>query len=270
MQFSQKEKNRLKEKYGEWALVTGATSGIGRELASRLAEAGLKVIITGRRTKLLEELASDLFAQYQAEVVPVPGDLSDAASVQQLIQEIDSLPIGLAVLNAGFGTSGKFIHAEIEQEVNMLNLNCGALLRLSHHFARRFADQKKGGIILMSSMVAFQGVPNAANYAATKAYVQTLGEAIALELKGEGVDVLCAAPGPVKSGFAERADMRMSMALTPEQVGIPILKALGRKTNVLPGFLTKFLVYNLRMTPRWGKIRIMDKVMSGFTQHQLG
>ncbi|UPT68195.1 MAG: SDR family NAD(P)-dependent oxidoreductase [Sphingobacteriales bacterium JAD_PAG50586_3] len=122
----------------------------------------------------------------------------------------------------------------------------------------------------MSSMVAFQGVPYAAHYAATKAYVQTFAEALAVELKPYGVDVLAAAPGPVKSGFSSRANMKMDLALTPEQVGVPILKALGRKTTVLPGFLTKLLVYSLRTVPRWGKIRIMKMVMGGMTQHQRG
>jgi len=121
----------------------------------------------------------------------------------------------------------------------------------------------------MSSIVAFQGVPNAANYAATKAYVQSLSEALAIELKEEGIDVLATAPGPVSSGFAERANMKMDMSLSPQDVGVPIIKAIGRKTSNLPGFLTKLLVYNLRMTPRWGKIRIMGKVMSGFTKHQV-
>lgn len=120
----------------------------------------------------------------------------------------------------------------------------------------------------MSSMVAFQGVPFAANYAATKAYVQSLAEAIARELKPYGVDVLAAAPGPVATGFGQRANMNMDMYLTPEQIAVPILKALGRQTTILPGFLTKFLTYSLRTVPRWAKVRIMEGVMGGMTKHQ--
>jgi short-subunit dehydrogenase len=140
----------------------------------------------------------------------------------------------------------------------------GRLLALTHHFGREFAEQKRGGIILMSSMLAFQGTPYAANYAATKAYVQTPAEGIAIELKPQGVDVLAAAPGPVESGFSERANVKMA------QVGVPILKALGRSTTVLPGLLTKILVYSLRTVPRWAKVRIMEKVMGGMTAHQRG
>ncbi|WP_367390599.1 SDR family NAD(P)-dependent oxidoreductase [Lewinella sp. LCG006] len=171
-------------------------------------------------------------------------------------------------MNAGYGTSGKFIDASMDQEVNMLDLNCKSVLQLTHYFANKMkADGQKGAIVFLSSIVAFQGVPNAANYAATKAYVQSLGEALAVEFKAEGIDILCAAPGPVQSGFSQRANMIMGNALSVEAVGVPIITAIGQRTRVLPGFLTKFLTYNLSMTPRWLKIRIMGKVMAGFTKH---
>jgi short-subunit dehydrogenase len=116
--------------------------------------------------------------------------------------------------------------------------------------------------------VAFQGVPYSANYAATKAYIQSLAEALHVELKPYGVDVLAAAPGPVNSEFASRANMKMGNVLKPEDVGIPILKALGRKSTVLPGTLSKVLVYSLRTLPRWAKVRAMKVVMGGMTKHQ--
>ena len=270
MKISQKTINRFKKNYDEWVLITGATSGIGRELALKFGEAGFKLVITGRREKALEDLSTQLFDAYGAESIPIKGDLSRKKDVGLLLKEIDHLNIGIAVLNAGFGTSGKFINSDLEQEMNMLDLNCKSVLIMAHHFANKMKKQsKKGAIVFLSSMVAFQGVPNAANYAATKAYVQSLSEALALELKDEGIDVLAAAPGPVSSGFSDRANMKMNMSLSPKDVGVPIIEAIGRKTTILPGLLTKLLVYNLRITPRWGKIRIMGKVMSGFTQHQI-
>jgi short-subunit dehydrogenase len=139
---------------------------------------------------------------------------------------------------------------------------------LTHHFSRKFKEQKRGGIILLSSLVAFQGVPYSANYAATKAYVQSLAEGLYHELKPFDVDVLAAAPGPVASGFAEVANMQMSMSLKPSDVGIPILRALGRTSTVLPGFLSKLLVYSLRTAPRSLKVRIMQLIMGGMTEHQ--
>ena len=150
----------------------------------------------------------------------------------------------------------------------MLRVNCEVVLILTHHYSKRFAGNKQGDTILLSSLVAFRGVPFSASHAATKAYVRSFAKALAMELKPDGVDVLAAAPGPVKTGFEQRANMKMNMALTPAQIGIPILRALGRQSTVLPGLLTKFLVYPLRTVPRWGKVRIMKQVMGGMTAHQ--
>ena len=269
MKLSKKTVKRLKNTYDEWVMITGATSGIGKELAVRFGEAGFKLIVTGRREKELEALSTQLFDSYRTETIPIRGDLSRAEDVKSLLEETQHLNIGVAVLNAGFGTSGRFKNADIEEEINMLDLNCRSVLMMAHHFVQKMKTQpKKGAIVLISSIVAFQGVPNAANYAATKAYVQSLGEALSIELKPDGIDVLTAAPGPVASGFAERANMKMDMTLNPGDVAAPIISAIGRKRGILPGFLTKFLVYNLRMAPRWGKTLIMGKVMGGFTKHQ--
>jgi len=268
MVLSTSEQRRLREQYGPWALVTGASSGIGRELARQLAAAGFHLVINARQAQRLADLAKDLQTRYGVQVCSVAADVSEAAGVQQLIDETRSLPIGLVVLSAGYGSSGLFLQSDLAAEMDLLQVNCAAVLTLSHQFGNRLAARQRGGLILLSSMVAFQGVPYSANYAASKAYVQSLAEALARELKPQGVDVLAAAPGPVRSGFAQRAKLQMSMALTPEDVGVPILRALGRQTTVLPGWLTKLLVYSLRTVPRWGKVRIMEKVMGGMTQHQ--
>jgi short-subunit dehydrogenase len=269
MKFSAKEKNRLKEKYGSWAVVTGASSGIGYELALRLAEAGLNLLINARNEPKLEEIRQDFQQRFAVQVLAVAGDVSSEETINALIATSKNLEVGLLITSAGFGTSGKFINNSIETEKSMLRVNCEALLILTHHFSKVFAQNKRGGIILLSSMVAFQGVPRAANYAATKAYVQSLAEALAIELKPFGVDVLAAAPGPVESSFGKRADMKMGFSLRPQQIGIPILKALGRKTTVLPGTLTKFLVYSLMTVPRRVKVLIMNKVMANMTRHQI-
>jgi short-subunit dehydrogenase len=268
MTFSAKTQQSLKRNYGPWALITGASSGIGKELASRLAEAGLNVVLSARRAALLEQLSEELTAKYGIEARVVTADLSQEKDIHHLFEATADLQIGLLVANAGFGTSGKFLHADIKQEINMLDVNCKALLKCTHHYAQQMMLSKKGGIILLSSMVGFQGVPNAAHYAATKAYVQSLGEALHVELKPNGIDVLAAAPGPVMSGFSERANMKMGNVLQPSDVAIPMLKALGKRSTVLPGTLTKVLVYSLRTVPRWAKVRIMNMVMGGMTAHQ--
>lgn len=268
MKLSNKDITRLKNQYGEWAVITGASSGIGLELATQLAHAGFNLVINSRQLEKLQEIERQLTQNSTIEIKIVASDVTENEGIEQIIHATKGLTVGLLVHSAGYGTSGNFIDSSLHAEINMLRLNCEGLLSLTHYYSQQFVQQKRGGIILMSSMVAFQGTPYASNYAATKAYVQTLAEGLAVELKSKGVDVLAAAPGPVESGFSKRANMKMSMSLTPSQVGVPILKALGKKTTVLPGLLTKILVYSLRTVPRWGKVKIMEKVMGGMTEHQ--
>ena len=268
MKLSNNEIARLKSKYGEWAIITGASSGIGLELATQLATSGFNLVINSRHLDKLQEVEKHLKSLSKIEIKIVASDVSESEGINKIIQASQGLNIGLLVVSAGYGTSGLFTDGSLHSEINMLRVNCEALLSITHYYSQQFVQQKRGGIILMSSIVAFQGTPYSANYAATKAYVQTLAEALAVELKPFGIDVLAAAPGPVESGFSQRANMKMSMSLTPSQVGVPILKALGRKTTVLPGLLTKILVYSLRTLPRWGKVKIMAKVMGGMTKHQ--
>ncbi|MEZ4905994.1 MAG: SDR family NAD(P)-dependent oxidoreductase [Spirosomataceae bacterium] len=268
MKLSNHEKTRLKTNYGEWAIVTGGSSGIGFELANQLADVGFNLIIHARHLEKLQEAEARLKSISNVEIKTVASDVSESEGINAIIRATQGLNVGLLIVSAGYGTSGIFIDNSLHTELNMLRVNSEALLSLTHYYSQQFAQQKRGGIILMSSMVAFQGTPFAANYAATKAYVQTLAEGLAVELKPYNVDVLAAAPGPVESNFGQRANMKMTMSLTPSQVGVPILQALGRKTTVLPGLLTKILVYSLQTVPRWGKVKIMSKVMGGMTEHQ--
>lgn len=266
--LSQKLQGKL-QNYGPWALVTGASSGIGEALVTRIAASKINLILSGRNRKKLEDLAASLRSDFDIKCQIVSVDLAYQEGIDLLIEETKAYDIGLFIASAGYGTSGSFLKADLYEELDMLKVNCDALLQLTHCFASRFKLRGNGGIVLMASLVGFQGTPFAAHYAATKAYVQSLAEALSVELKPEGIDVLAAAPGPVNSGFASRANMQMGATLKPEDIAVPILRALGKKQTVLPGLLTKFLVYALRTTPRWGKVKIMKLVMSGMTKHQI-
>jgi short-subunit dehydrogenase len=263
-------KERFRARYGPWAIVTGASSGIGRAIALRLADAGLNLVIVARRRGALDELAKSLTAKHDIEVRVLSADLAVETSVETIASATNDLDVGLLIASAGFGTSGPFLESKIEFETEMLSVNCRALLGTCHHFGHRFSARGRGGMILMSSMVGFQGMPFAAHYAATKAYVQTLAEALYVELAPLGIDVLAAAPGPVHSGFAARAGQRMGRALEPEDIAQPILDALGRKSTTLPGFLSKLLRYSIVPLPRWARVRIMGMVMEGMTKHRRG
>lgn len=264
----QRWQRRLFNRYGSWAVVTGASSGIGRAIALSLAEAGFNLVLVARRPTALEQMAVDLINRYEIQVQAIALDMELESSIGTLETATHDLDIGLLVVSAGFGTSGSFLNASLSQEIAMLNVNCRSLLQLSWSFGRRFAQRGRGGIVLMSSIVGFQGTPFAAHYAATKAYVQALGEALSVELAPLGIDVLAAAPGPTHSGFADRAGMRLGLALKPEDIAQPILAALGHQSTVLPGFLSKLLTYFLMLLPRSLRVRMMGRVMAGLTTHQ--
>jgi len=263
-----RHRERFLQRYGPRALVTGASSGIGREIAIQLAAAGFDLVLVARREPLLRELATDLTGRHRVAVQVLPLDLTLAEGVQELTATTAGTDIGLYVAAAGFGTSGPFLHADLDQERAMLRLNCEAVLTTSLVFGQRMAERGRGGIVLMSSVVGFQGMPNAAHYAATKAYVQTLAEALHVELRPRGVDVLAAAPGPTHSGFAERADMRMGRALSARVAAQGTLAALGRRPTAVPGLLSRVLKDSLAPLPRRTRVRIMGSVMAGMTGHQ--
>lgn len=266
-QLGNRECQRLQTCYGPWAVVTGASSGIGRELALMLATAGLNLVLVARSQAVLEQMAEDLRTQAGIEVRVVGLDFTRESGVETLGAAICDLEVGLLVASAGFGSSGSLLATDLESALDMLKVNCQSLLALSWFFGRRFAQQGRGGIVLMSSIVGFQGMPLAAHYAATKAYVHTLGEALAVEMAPLGIDMLVSAPGPTQSGFAARAGMRLGMALQPSVVAEATLRALGRRSTVLPGGLSKLLVYSMVLLPRWVRVRIMGGVMASMTMH---
>jgi short-subunit dehydrogenase len=256
------------EQYGTWAVVTGASDGVGGATARQLAAKGMNLVLVARRRHILEEQAEQLEREYGVQTRVIAADLSLPDAVQDVLAQTTNLDVGLLVAAAGYGTSGQFLDSTIEREQDMLSVNVGAVLTMTHHYGRRFVERGRGGIILFSSLVAFQGVPNAANYAATKGYIQSLAEGLYYELAPYGVDVLSSAPGPIASGFAARADMQMGKALTPEEVASETIAALGKKLTVRPGFLSKFLIGGLSTLPRAMRVRVMQGIMGGMTAHQ--
>lgn len=255
----------FRARYGPWAVVTGASDGIGRGAARHLAEAGLHLVLVARRGAVLEALADVLRARHGVEVRVVEADLGTEAGLRAVEDAAEELDVGLLVAAAGFGTSGPFLESDLGRELDLLAVNGRAVLRGAHVFGRRFAARGRGGIVLFGSVVGFQGTPYAAHYAATKAYVQTLAEGLHVELAPRGVNVLASAPGPTASGFAKRAGMHMAVTLDADAVARTTLNALGRRQTVLPGWLSKLLRGALMPLPRWARPRILAGVMRGIT-----
>lgn len=220
-------------------------------------------MLIARRGDALEALADEIGAD---RCLILSLDLADPGATDLLAQTTADFRVELLVAAAGFGTSGPFAGSGLTDELAMIDLNCRAVAAQVHLFAQRMAEQRRGGIILFSSLVAFQGVPRSANYAATKAYIQTLAEGLRPELKPYGVNALSVAPGPIASGFASRAGLTMGMSQTPDVVAKGALAALGKTTTVKPGWLAKLLITSLGFLPRWGRTLVVGQIMAGMTK----
>lgn len=250
-------------RYGPWALVTGASDGIGNALATRIAASGVNVVLVARTEAALQALAGQLSAAHGVETTVLAADLADPAAADAIAALTSRLDVGLVALAAGFGTTGTFLETDLTEELGLIAVNITAVMRLAHTFAGRLAARGKGGIVLFGSIVGWQGVPGQANYSASKAYVQSLAEGLHDDLKPLGVDVLAVAPGPVDSGFGARAGLAMGSATSPAVVAAATLNALGRRRTVIPGARGKFLTSSLRLLPRRLRSLVLGKVIAG-------
>ncbi len=259
--------DNLLNRYGPWALVTGASSGIGRAFAYELAERKFNLVLVTRSKDVLEAIAIEIKSKFAVEVCVITADLGNSAGSRAVLDQVESMEIGLLVASAGFGGSGPFVEGDVLHDLDMIQVNCTACVELTHSLSQKMKGRKRGGVILLSSLLGWQGVPLSAIYAATKSFIQSFAEAIHIELKPDGVDVLAVAPGPVVTNFDRRANMTIEKGATPKIVAQQALTALGRRSTVVPGPLSKLLTYSLLALPRAVRVRIMRQIMSGLSNH---
>jgi uncharacterized protein len=258
----------LHAKYGEYALVTGASSGIGAEFAAQLAAAGLNLVLVARRKDRLEALAERLRAAHGTVTEVIGLDLAAEGAVAELARRTARLDVGLVVSSAGVVTSGPYLRNDLAAESALLNLNLLVPAQLAHVYGQVLARRGRGGIILVSSAVAFAPVPYTANYAAAKAYIASLGQALHYELKGTGVDVLTLAPGPVRTEGAEAAEgIDFGKLPVPSMQPGPVVRAalrgLGRRPLVIPGTLNKASdLAGKYLTPRRAQTALFGALVS--------
>lgn len=235
---------------GRWALVTGASSGIGTALARELARLGAKLVLTARRRDRLEALAVELAAAgVQTRIVT--ADLNDPAAPQRIYDATEGagLPIEILANNAGLGQYGAFYRSNPEQECGMVRVNCEAVVRLSRLFVPRMVERRRGWVLIVASTASFQPLPYLATYAATKAFDRFFALGLAEELAPYGIRVTALCPGTTESEFFEVAGaavFRGRKLQSAEEVARRSLAALARgKRTILPkrsGKLTAFLV----------------------------
>ena len=224
--------------YGTWALVTGASSGIGKSFAEELAAIGFNLVLAARRRDEMEELAAELKAAHNCECRVLAIDLTREGFYKEVEASISDLDIGLLVNNAGMNCEGKFYRGGLERNVSMIRLNVEASFILAHELGRRFIDQGRGGIIFVSSTSAFQPMPFFTHYAATKAYVLSLAQSMHYEFRSHGVHVTALCPGPTESEMSKGLEGQPYVMKAAPVVRAG-LKALGRRTYVVPGFGNK-------------------------------
>jgi uncharacterized protein len=236
-------------------VITGASSGIGTELARGLARRGYPLVLVARRRERLDELANELRTQFAIGVDVVPLDLSDAGSRGQLAERLRTEPMAGLCNSAGFGTSGVFQSLQVERESEQVTLNALALMELTHAALPGMVERGAGAVLNIASIAGFQPMPYMAVYSATKAFVQTFSEAVHEELSGTGVSVTVLCPGPVPTEWGEIANAeRFSIPLAQVSARDVAEAAIGGmvdgKRSVVPGIVPKAVSLGGRYLPR--------------------
>ncbi|MFB1481612.1 SDR family NAD(P)-dependent oxidoreductase [Corallococcus sp. RDP092CA] len=241
------------------ALITGASAGLGVQFAERFAKDGHDVILVARGAAKLEELARRLEQAHGVKAHVLPADLGQPSAPEQLFARVQELGLAVDFLvnNAGFGSSGAFLDQDLAREAEMVEVNCTALLKLTHLFARPMRERKQGRILNIASTAGFQPGPYMATYYATKAFVLSFTEALAVELKGTGVTATCHCPGATRTEFAERAGnaesrlfQRPGVAEAPEVAGHAYAAMMQGRVVAIHGMLNWLAAFSLRLSPR--------------------
>jgi hypothetical protein len=252
----------------ERAVITGASSGIGKEFAELFARDGRSVILVARREERLRELADGLKERHGIEADIMPLDLSDHTAPQRLVDMIDNAGFTVSALvnNAGFGALGKFAELETQRQVDMLQLNVTALTHLTRLVLPGMLERGSGRVLNVASTAAFQPGPFMAVYYASKSFVLSFSNALAEELKDTGVTVTCLCPGPTKTEFEEESGMGETLMFKYSAMAAGEVAKAGYegmregKLMVIPGAPNKLTAFSSRLVPRKLSLKVVRKL----------
>jgi len=241
---------------GKWALVTGASAGIGAELARQLAAGGANLVLTARRRDRLEQLGTELSSRHGVKIEVWPADLGKPSAPDEIFAftEGKGIVVELLVNNAGFGAYGEFHKILLARQLEMVQVNISAIVHLTHLYLPQMMARRRGHILIVASTAAFQGVPYITTYAATKAFDLLFAEALAEEVAGHGVRVCALCPGTTHTEFqrvAGQPDRHFRIAESAEKVARVGLRALARgKSYVISGWMNYLSAHGERLAPR--------------------
>jgi len=251
--------DEFRKRYGPWALIAGASEGIGAAFARALAARGIHLVLVARRESPLRALEQELEAGAAVQLRCVPLDLSQPDAAVRLEQELADLDLGLVVYNAALAPLGPFLESPLDAQLAAIDVNVRGPLALAHRFGRRLAARGRGGIVLLSSLTAFQGSPFVATYGATKSFLLALAEGLWFELAPRGVDVLAVCAGATRTpSYLRRSPRKAPGELEPDQVAREALARLGRGPSMIPGRFNRFASQLMRRAlPRRTAVRLM-------------
>jgi uncharacterized protein len=235
-----------KDRFGPWALVTGASSGIGKELSRQLAANGINVVMAARRIDLLKEVGDGIEREFSVEFRAVQVDLSEEGSIDKIKDATGDLDIGLLVSNAGAARAGEFVNLALKDLHDQISVNVVAHMELVRYFAPRLVKRERGGVMLVGAMGASHGIPYMANPSATKAYVLAFGEALHFELEKHGVAVTVLAPGLTDTAvipelFVDPGAIPMKLLSVAQVAAEGIAAIQANKSLCVPGALNRFM-----------------------------
>jgi short-subunit dehydrogenase/uncharacterized protein YndB with AHSA1/START domain len=254
---------------GHWAVVTGASSGLGRGLAAKLAERGMSLVLTGRNQARLEETAQQIRAAApRVKVKTVSADLSTPEGVAALLDEVGGRPIEVLVNNAGFGSYGPFAETDPHREASEVAVDASAVIALTRAFLPGMLARGRGGILNVASTIAFQPAPYQAVYGASKALVLSFSQALWAESRAAGVAVTALCPGPTRTGFVGALGADVGHTAIYRKLGAPEpvieagLRGLEKgRAVVIPGLKNKLLAFGVRFLPRPWLARLSARLL---------
>ncbi len=252
--------NLFFEKYGNWALVTGASSGIGKQFCYQLADMKFNLVIVARRIDRLNAISAELKKKHNIEVVVVGLDLSQESFMEKLTQATEDIPLNLLVNCAGFAVTGEFISHPVTTDLALLHVNCSAPMLLSRHYGQKMAERKKGGIINIASASAYLPIPFWASYSASKVFLLHFSEALWYEMKKYGVDVIAICPPSTNTEFGSIAKINMP-GISAETVVSTALQNLGKKTSITIGFGLSVSMIFMKLFSRKTVVLLASKII---------